>query len=110
MLLLIFVAANGFAAPLALCRHADVSAHAAALASEQFAVSLAAHGEEAAEAAGDKQGTLADAAAGALAGVLLPDGPELSGISAGRAPRTRMIEAEALSSRAIGPLLEPPLA
>ena len=109
LLLLVFVAANGFAAPFALCRHADVAAHTAARASEQLTVSLAAHGEEAAESAGEKQGTLADAAASALAGVLLPDEPALSAVSAGGALRTRMTGAEALSSRAIGPLLEPPL-
>ncbi|PSJ43022.1 hypothetical protein [Allosphingosinicella deserti] len=109
LLLLVFVAGNGLAAPFALCRHADVTAHAAARTSEQLIISLAAHGEEAAESAGEKQGTLADAAASALAGALLPDEPALSGISARGAMRIRMIAAEALFSRVIGPLLEPPL-
>lgn len=109
LIMVVFATTNGVAAPFAMCQHVDTKAHAAALASSDTVTAVAAHSEELAAAAADKQGLLADAAAGALTSVPLP-----SGVGLPTPTRSAAIDAPApadsrLASRAIRPLLDPPL-
>ena len=110
LIMLVFAATNGVAAPMALCQHGNGKSHAAAIASGDLLVTAAAHSEEAAAAAAEKQGSLADAAAGALSAALLPDQIGLRNPVAVEHRTSRPADADFLPSLAVAPLLDPPLA
>lgn len=110
LIALAFIATNGVAARAALCQHVDAQAHAAALESRDALTAAAAHHEAGAEAAAGKTGTLADAAAASLAGLLIPPRPVVPTPVVSKRTALPLANAPGLSSRAIRPLLKPPLA
>lgn len=107
--MLAFAATNGVAARAALCQHEDARAHIAALTSSDAAIAAAAHGEESADAAADKSGTLVDAAAASLAGLLIPPRTVIPAPALAERQPARPVEAPDLTNRSIAPLLQPPL-
>lgn len=109
LFLLAFGISNAVAAPLALCRHSSASAHAAALESSDLSVSSAAHNEESAASASEKEGALGHVAATALGGSLLPDGPTLPSIRETAMIAWPVSDAQMFRSRTVAPLLDPPL-
>lgn len=104
------VLTNGTAIATAMCGHTDAQAHAAALQSTDARVASAAMTEDAASSTASKQATPADGAAVQLAGFLLPSNPVLPTPGSSGALDRRPADAAKLASRAISPLLQPPLA
>lgn len=109
LLMFALVITNGPAIASAMCRHADARAHVSALQSADRGIAEAAAHEERAAASGQK-GTLADAASVQLAGFVTPAGPILHVPAAGAPQKPRAVDDADRSSRALRPLLEPPLA
>ncbi len=73
LFVLAFAATSAVAAPLAVCQHADANAHAAALASSDASLGMAAQIEDRADAALEKRAPVAEVGAGTLAPVILPN-------------------------------------
>jgi len=110
-LLLLFTFAfgvtNAFANPLSICRHADHAAHAAALHSDDLAISSVAQTEEAAAAAADKKGGVADAPVSAWA--VVPESLGLAVMFCVRGVGWDSRQSDRLAGQTIAPLLDPPL-
>jgi hypothetical protein len=109
LMMLALVMTSGAAVPMAMCQHVDAGAHALALQSSESEVASVALAEESAAAAASKS-ALADAAAVQLAGFLLPADIELPAPPSLSALSRPAVHPAKLASRAISPLLEPPLA
>lgn len=108
MLGLVLTDSAGTAA--ALCQHESAEAHATALQSTQADIAAEAVVEEAAAAAASKEGALADAGGLQLGGYVLPSDPALPTPASLAAVHGRAADAAKRASRAVSPLLEPPLA
>lgn len=112
LLLLIFALAvtNSAAVASVMCQHEDLDAHVLARESRDASVSQTALTEETADKGMSKKGSLADAAGASLSGYALP--PEAIAIPIRlREPEDRRADdAASLASRALRPMLEPPLA
>ena len=108
LLIFVLVGLNGAGLATAICQHEDARAHTLARHSPDVGVAAAALAEEAASAA-QEDGALAAAAAVQLAGFLLPS---VSDVEFGRLLEPIGYQTPALpvlGSRAITPLLGPPL-
>ena len=109
LFVLAFTLTSAIAAPFAVCQHADAREHAAALASSDVSGAVAAQVEDSAEAAAEKRGSLAEAAAGVLTPVMLPKiYPAMPGRLAQVVDWFADPPAE-LAGRSVLPLLTPPL-
>lgn len=109
LFVLAFALTSAIAAPFAMCQHADARAHAAALTSGDKSEVLSAQIEDSADAALEEQASLAEAAAGVLAAVLLPETAPSAFELGARGVAWLSAAPAKMVGRALRPLLTPPL-
>jgi hypothetical protein len=110
LMMLTLVLTNSAATAAALCQHEDAEAHASARQSDDAHIAAEAIIEEAAAAAESKEGAVADAGGFQLGGYLLPSDLLLPTPASLASAHQRSADADKRPSRAVSPLLEPPLA
>jgi hypothetical protein len=109
LFVLAFAVTSAVAAPLAVCQHAGANAHAAALASSDASIVMAAQIEDSADAALEKRTPVAEVGAGTLAAVILPNIYSATPRLMAQATRWFADPPAELAGRSILPLLNPPL-
>ena len=109
-MMLALVLTNSAATAAAVCQHNSAEAHASARQSSETGIAAEAIIEETAAAAASKDGALADAAGLQLGGYVLPSDPVLPTPASLASAHQRSPDSAKAPSRAVSPLLEPPLA